>query len=609
MTTVDEVYLPLSPDDGNSWQQRPRRFQQEFAECIRQGDADIIQLVAPTGSGKTACFEHLLDLGEKVLLLYPTNALIASQIQRFKEKGYAAVTLSAKDLRQTGVGRSRELWGFIARHDIILTNPDIFQAIIGRMYCNPEENLLDAFRQFSFVIYDEFHAYREFELSGILMQIALFQNGCFSRVILSSATPKHEVIDLLAELVRIGKERLPPTIAEIVARPMGSKDRKEGSRIRYRTDVSFYRGKILDHFEDVVQMLSNALPGAKDGEPTILLIFDTVRESNQFFRRLHQEHPVIYAFSEKDNGYDTNQIGEKPDLTKPILISTNKSEVGLDYPISLLFMEEGYNFDSFVQRFGRAARHEPAECHFFTQKAVEHLFPTGVTRYQDFLEIMSGISSEFSINVDDVRTLFTLRQALAIDQYKQRKEDLKGYFASSDKRLRYTVWTTFFSILKNRNPALANKDMDLLACFIDDIKIAGQSLRGRALQCNVRYTRGHEVRQTMYDLLSVLNRTPVKVKESAQGIELEETVSEMDGPFIQAITLPYIAEPIEYPIRKEALKAIILPLADRALWNYSQRQKTFLLHYLGLLLNSIEPDRMLAPQEVILWDNRVISVT
>ena len=132
---------------------------------------------------------------------------------------------------------------------------------------------------------------------------------------------------------------------------------------------------MLDHFEDVVQTLRNALPGVRDGEPSILLIFDTVRESNQFFRRLHKEYPEIYELSEKDNGYDTNQTGKKPDLTKPILISTNKSEVGLDYPISLLFMEEGYNFDSFVQRFGRAARHEPAECHLFTRKAVVHLFP------------------------------------------------------------------------------------------------------------------------------------------------------------------------------------------------------------------------------------------
>ena len=130
---------------------------------------------------------------------------------------------------------------------------------------------------------------------------------------------------------------------------------------------------------------------------------------------------------------------------------------------------------------------------------------------------MREISSEFSLNVDNVRTLFTLRQALAIDQYKRRKEDLKGYFASPDHKLRYPVWTTFFSILKNRNPALANKDMDLLICFIDDIKKACQSLRGRALQCTVWYTRGHEVRQTMYDLLSVLNRTPVKVKGMHKG--------------------------------------------------------------------------------------------
>ena len=67
MTTVDEVYLPLSPDDGNGWQQRPRRFQQEFAECIRQGDADIIQLVAPTDPERQPVLS-ILDEGESSAL-------------------------------------------------------------------------------------------------------------------------------------------------------------------------------------------------------------------------------------------------------------------------------------------------------------------------------------------------------------------------------------------------------------------------------------------------------------------------------------------------------------------------------------------------------------
>jgi hypothetical protein len=51
-----------------------------------------------------------------------------------------------------------------------------------------------------------------------------------------------------------------------------------------------------------------------------------------------------------------------------------------------------------------------------------------------------------------------------------------------------------------------------------------------------------------------------------------------------------------------------MPLASQALQGYSLGQKKFLIRYLGDLLYSIDPSRMLAPEEVILWDNQVIKV-
>ncbi|WP_214083804.1 type I-D CRISPR-associated helicase Cas3' [Methanoculleus sp.] len=608
MITVDEVYVPLDPDNQNDRDHKLRLFQREFIDCTRRGEADIIQLIAPTGAGKTYCFEHLLKEGRKVLLLYPTNALIASQMKRFVDSGYSAATLSSKDLQLRGKGRSRELWGLIARQEIILTNPDIFQAIIGRMYNNPEENLLDVFRLFDYVVYDEFHAYQEFELSGVLTQIALFQNGCFNRVILSSATPKHEIVDLLRDLVRIAEKHAPPSITSIVARSITDESINEASRVRHKTNVFFHQGKILDHFDDIAQQLRDVLKRVKANEPSILLIFNTVRDSNKFFRLLHQEYPDVYASSEKDNGYDTNQAGERPELSKPILISTNKSEVGLDYRISMLFMEEGYNFDSFVQRFGRAARHEPADCHIYTKKPIGHLFPSPTISYQDFLTGIGGILEESAIRMQDVRTLFTFRQACAIEQYSRRKDDLKEYFSSPEQGIKYAHWLTFFSLLKKHDPSLANKNLDRLNQFLDDVKKACQSLRGQALQCDIWYTRGHEVRQTMYDLLSVLNRTPVDIRVTSQGIELEEINSEVDGPFIQAITLPYIPEPVEYPLQRRSLATIIDSIAEQALEGYSDGQMAHLNRCLRAIVRAIDPDRVLSPQEVILWDNRTVQI-
>lgn len=75
-----------------------RLFQKEFIDCVKYNKADVIQLIAPTGAGKTLCFEYLLHEGNKVLLVYPTNALIQSQMERFKKKGFNPIYISSKIL-------------------------------------------------------------------------------------------------------------------------------------------------------------------------------------------------------------------------------------------------------------------------------------------------------------------------------------------------------------------------------------------------------------------------------------------------------------------------------------------------------------------------------
>jgi CRISPR-associated endonuclease/helicase Cas3 len=386
MVFVDEVHLPVVRDSDENL----RSFQKEFIDCAKNTNANVIQLIAPTGAGKTLCFEKLMqdEMGttHKTLLIYPTNALIKSQLERFtKDKKFRAINISSKTLTKKGEERSKELYWLLSRYDIILTNPDIFQAIIGHMYKNITGDLIQAFSFFEYIIYDEFHTYREFELSGILNQIGLFLNMSSSKVILSSATPKDEIIELL-NLARVGADRHPPQIERVDAKACSN---DEGVVIRHKTKVEFLQGKIIDHIEQIVENLKDAVSHIKENEPRILFIFDTVKDSNRFYSRLSRDFPELYKHAEKDNGYDTNsQDGYAQDFTKPILISTNKSEVGLDYPIKLLFMEDGFSVDSFVQRFGRAARHEPADCFIYTKKEANPLFTEETVGYAEFLDIM-----------------------------------------------------------------------------------------------------------------------------------------------------------------------------------------------------------------------------
>ncbi len=146
MVFVDEVHLPVVRDSDENL----RSFQKEFIDCAKNTNANVIQLIAPTGAGKTLCFEKLMKdemrVTHKTLLIYPTNALIKSQLERFtKDKKFRAINISSKILTKKGEERSRELYGLLSRYDIILTNPDIFQAIIGHMYKNLTGDLIQAF--------------------------------------------------------------------------------------------------------------------------------------------------------------------------------------------------------------------------------------------------------------------------------------------------------------------------------------------------------------------------------------------------------------------------------------------------------------------------------
>lgn len=606
MVFVDEVHLPVVRDSDENL----RSFQKEFLDCAKNTNANVIQLNAPTGAGKTLCFEKLMrdEKGEihKTLLIYPTNALIKSQLDRFKSNKFHAQNISSKILTKKGEGRSRELFGLLSRYDIILTNPDIFQAIIGHMYKNLTGDLIQAFSFFEYIVYDEFHTYREFELSGILNQIGLFLNMSSCKVILSSATPKDEIIELL-NLARIGTDRHKPIVEKVDANPCSN---NEGVVIRHKTKVEFYQGKIIDHIEQVVEILNDAVKSIETNEPRILFIFDTVRDCNRFYSRLFNEYPNLYKYAEKDNGYDTNQEGYAQDLTKPILISTNKSEVGLDYPIKLLFMEDGFSIDSFIQRFGRAARREPAECFIYTKKEANPLFSEETIEYEKFLEIMKHITKEYNIQTKKVCTLFTFRQALAISEYKmERKGDLEAFFAP-ESGYSYKLWLSFFSILNNRNKEdFVDRDLERLDSFVKDIKKACKSLRGRSIQFPVVYQRGHEIRRTMYDVLSVLNQVPATVRKTKDGLEIVEEKSDASGPFIQAMTISYLPAPINYQKRNEQFKDEIEIIARNALDVFPEKQQKFLLFCIHSLCNSVEVDRIVSPQEVILWNNKVIPLT
>jgi len=108
MVIVDEVHLAVEKKQNNGIipLRLLRSFQKEFGDCAKDKDVEVIQLIAPTGAGKTLCFENLMRDEKreihKTLLIYPTNSLIKSQLERFKKSKFAAINISSKILTKRG---------------------------------------------------------------------------------------------------------------------------------------------------------------------------------------------------------------------------------------------------------------------------------------------------------------------------------------------------------------------------------------------------------------------------------------------------------------------------------------------------------------------------
>lgn len=180
-------------------------------------------------------------------------------------------------------------------------------------------------------------------------------------------------------------------------------------------------------------------------------------------------------------------------------------------------------------------------------------------------------AGEGDIETKKVLQLFAFRQTVAIMAHPRRKDYFEAYFAGQTG-YSYKLGLTFFFILdRYKEEGLANTDLDRINSLLADMKEACKSLRR----------------------MSVIR-------------ELENTGS---GPFIQAITLPYLPAPINYQNRDMQFKDEVETIARSAFEAFPEHQRSFALDCVRALCNAIDPDRILIPEELILWDNKVMLLS
>lgn len=500
-----------------------RAFQNRVVEWVHDGTAPVAVLRAPTGAGKTATFHELIETRKVPLLVYPTNALLRQQRNRF---GDDVAVLNSETLSGHGRARAEALVEYFdeyaADHDAVVTNPDILQAAIQDMYSGGRA--MRIFEWIDAVVYDEFHFYGSLAASGLLLQIKILaERHPDQKILLASATPNEDFVGFVHENLGIN------------VRDIDASYSNEGDQFRQSVEVVRHEeSRLYDRRDAIAESLGEEISqvGGYD-EPHAVLVFNSVRQSNDFHRFLAEEHPDVFQHAAKDNGFDTNdERAELDDEEFYILNTTSKGEVGLDYDIRTLHMENPGRAGPFLQRFGRAGRQSEATVNVYGLGQgpwgddVE--FPVFEQQIYDGMGDYRGPDGR-QMPLSRLADLVGFRSAYAIASresgYGWFDEALRKDFEQNVEQ--YDRWRGFIAHVNDERGQVAEGfDPGKYSPKSDEAKLLGftqscfdafRGLRGRSVRATVRYPRGDRLALTTYGLTTTLRYYDIESVEYDAG--------------------------------------------------------------------------------------------
>lgn len=506
---VDGAALPTEPAPDSFPYPEIRTFQQEFLEwCDDPHSEPIAILEAPTGSGKTASFGDLIKQSpQPTLIIYPTNALLNQQKEVLEDMdGITPTVIDGQTLSGSGLDRTNELEQYAAppyRHNAILTNPDILQAILQGQYIDPNDKLITSFfDNISGVIYDEFHFYDEFEISGILLQLKTFrERATFSdstpQLVLSSATPDKQYLSFIENELNIPTRRITAT----------PRDPSTGDQFRHQTSICRFTDSLYSYREEVAEQLLALVRNSTDvSTPSVALIFNSAKESNQFHDFVTKEYGEVNRHMKTDNGYDTNADlprGQEDEFF--ILNTTSKGEVGLDFDIRALYMDAPHTAPAFIQRIGRAGRQTASEVYVY---GLNDIGWGDTASYGEFTEnIYRSIENPFQ-NTNRIRNLIGMRAATSVKQRQETgqyiTDEVYNDFSSASTFHKWSQFLQNMEVSTDNAFQKPNKHTRRLLNLIGECEDALCSLRGSGETVELTYPAGATQRTTEYGLVTAI---------------------------------------------------------------------------------------------------------
>lgn len=541
-TNVNPAFIPTQETQYSFPYEPPRNFQVDFMDWLSEDDSEPVSAItAPTGGGKSATFhktiQKVTESQGTVLLVYPTNALIRDQKQELEEEidDVTVEHITSDTLEEHGIQRSRELKSYFRRlsTDVVITNPDILQAVVQGMYVDPVGNLVEIFEYCDAVVFDEFHFYDEFEASGILLQIHIAVNRLEqlgeANIVLASATPDETYFDLLDDI-------------GIEYRKIEAEVTEEGSKFRCETDVTTYNEFIGDSLDDVatdIRHQAETVELEQDGIE-IAVICNSVKASNELYNRIHDLHPQLSEYVVKDNGYDT---GLDFDTEGTVLITTSKAEVGINHDIKHLYMDNPFRDpDSFIQRFGRAGRSSKASVNMYGMGEIPELEPE--IAYSEFIDVIYDAFWQNHADYKQTKSLIGLRAAYAAySRTENSRSELKEQtWRDLSTAELFDYWYAFLEEFNNRQNGYIPRDVRNIYDIVDNSLDTLKSLRGRSYNIDIEYKRGDEQVQTDYSLLSAITQYGIRKIEDGTVVVDGELPEEKHSMYVKGVDKKFTVE-------------------------------------------------------------------
>lgn len=361
--TVDDRYLDIKPYD----------HQIAAEDLFDTRDWFFAVNTSPTGSGKTySWLKPTLDHGLDTIAVYPTNALVADQLEtarglvneHYSGKGVGLVPATGeniaewRDKAETDLNKGQALRRRIDRElttnktTVLFTNPDILTLVRKEMYRH--RAVKNHFDRFETIVLDEFHLADVKQRSTLLFLIDEINalptsQSRTSRFFFLSATPKGTDQYGRGLVSRLGEDvEVNPVELSADARPSGAVSTPDWRKVMPTVDLdlraasTFQTADELLDSETVEEFVSFC-----DSKETVVML-DGVHEVDRVYTILQNR---CSGRVERITGFDRGDIDRKIS-SFDVLVSNSAVEVGLDFqPDRLVF--SAHDAPTLIQRLGR----------------------------------------------------------------------------------------------------------------------------------------------------------------------------------------------------------------------------------------------------------------